>query len=126
MEACRELMIDALLHPLFPLRLRRGSRSLDEPWEMVPRSIGGRAVEQIAVRIDDGLAADPRLAIERFKSRWDAQRSEADARPSGRCCRQLICESDQLLGLPAAVLQPEAHGHIASSCCLAMTAVGRR
>lgn len=119
-------MIDALLHPLFPLRLRRGSRSLDEPWEMVTRSLGGPAVEQIAVRIDDGLTADPRLAVERFESRWDAQRSEADARPSGRCCRKLICESDQLLGLPAAVLQPEAHGHIDSSSCLATTAVGRR
>lgn len=126
MEARRELMIDALLHPLFPLLLRLGARSLSEPRKMVTGSLGRRAVEQIAMRIDDGLTDDPRLAIERFQSPWNAQRPEADAGTSGRCCRKFICEINQLLSLPAAVLQPEAHGHIDSSCCLATMADGRR
>lgn len=78
------------------------------------------------MRIDDGLAADARLAIERLKRGRSVERSEANAGASGRSTREIIGEIDQLLGLVAAVLQPEAHGHIDSSCCLAATAVGRR
>ena len=78
------------------------------------------------MRIDDGLAAGPRLAIERLKRPRSVERSEANAGASGRSTRKVVGEIDQLLGLVAAVLQPKTHGHIDSSCCLATAAVGRR
>lgn len=84
------------------------------------------AIEQITVWIDDGLTAGPRLAIERFeRGERSVERSEANAGAPGRSVREFVSERDQLAGLVAAVFQPEAHGHIDSSFCLAASAVGR-
>lgn len=90
----RELVVDALLHPCFPLRLGIWTRRLSQPREMPARPIGVVEIEQVAVRLDDGITVGPRLAVERLKGRRRIQGSEADARPPSGCGRELVSEGD--------------------------------
>lgn len=127
MEASVELVVETLLHPLFPLWLRLRARCLSQPREVVARPLRvGFAIKQVAVGFDDRIACGSCLAVEGLKRSWVVERSKADARASGWRLCEFVCEGDQVTCLLAAVLQPEAHGHSLSRSSWAFSAVGLR
>ncbi len=121
------LVVEAVLHPRLPLRLCRGSSGQGQPGKVVARAGRMRAVEQVAVRLDDGVARCTSAPKERFQCVPSVQRTGADAGPAGGRLREVIGEPDQFRRFAVPVLQPEpTHGQSASSSCRAPAAEGRR